>query len=205
MRDVNNMLANDGPGALYQAVFGDVSKIIDSARASAVRSVNAAMTAAYWLVGRRNHRVRAVWRRGAEYGAALVERLAEDLIVQFGRGFSSQNIYNMRLFYLSYQPDRILQTLSGELAPPHRRQILQTASGEFDTSPIELGIDDLLTAFPLPWSAYVRLLAVRNENARRFYEAEALRRWVVRPPTQPPDRFPILRAHRRSLRTRPPC
>ena len=39
--------------APYEAVFGDVSKIIDAARESAVRSVNAAMTAAYWLIGRR--------------------------------------------------------------------------------------------------------------------------------------------------------
>lgn len=35
--------------------------------------------------------------------------------------------------------------------------------------------------FPLPWSAYVRLLAVKNEHARSFYEAEALRAgWSVR-------------------------
>jgi len=35
--------------------------------------------------------------------------------------------------------------------------------------------------FPLSWSAYVRLLAVRNDEARRFYEAEALMGgWSVR-------------------------
>jgi predicted nuclease of restriction endonuclease-like (RecB) superfamily len=35
--------------------------------------------------------------------------------------------------------------------------------------------------FPLPWSAYVRLLSVKNEHARHFYEAEALRSgWSVR-------------------------
>ena len=44
-----------------------------------------------------------------------------------------------------------------------------------------MGLDDLLTAFPLPWSAYVRLLSVRNEQARSFYETEALRGgWSVR-------------------------
>ena len=37
----------------YRAVFGDVSKIIHASRDSAVRSVNASMTAAYWLIGRR--------------------------------------------------------------------------------------------------------------------------------------------------------
>src|SRR5438046_5089748 len=35
--------------------------------------------------------------------------------------------------------------------------------------------------FPLPWSAYVRLLSLQNEQARKFYEAEALRGgWSVR-------------------------
>ena len=43
-------LSQDAP---YEAVFGDVSKIIDAARESAARSVNAAMTAAYWLIGHR--------------------------------------------------------------------------------------------------------------------------------------------------------
>ena len=35
--------------------------------------------------------------------------------------------------------------------------------------------------FPLPWSAYVRLLSVKHEHARAFYETEALRcGWSVR-------------------------
>ncbi len=39
----------------------------------------------------------------------------------------------------------------------------------------------LAKAFPLPWSAYVRLLSVKNGLARDFYETEALRcGWSVR-------------------------
>ena len=179
-RAVEKTATTGGLDAPYRAVFGDVSKIIDAARESAARSVNAAMTAAYWLTGRRIVEFEQSGGERAEYGAALIERLAEDLTARFGRGFSLQNIYNMRLFYLSYPPDLILQTLSGKLALPPR-QILQTASGEFDPPYVELGFDDLLTAFPLPWSAYVRLLSVRNESARQFYETEALRGgWSVR-------------------------
>ena len=100
---------------------------------------------------------------------------------RFGRGFSRQNVQNMRLFYLSYAPDRIRQTLSGKLAPPPEGRIRQTPSGISETASVEVGFDDLLSAFPLPWSAYVRLLSVRNESAREFYETEALRgRWSVR-------------------------
>ena len=44
-----------------------------------------------------------------------------------------------------------------------------------------VGLSALAEAFPLPWSAYVRLLSVRNELARQFYETEALRGgWSVR-------------------------
>ena len=180
-RMVKKMVPTGGLDAPYLSVFGDVSKIIDAARESAARSVNAAMTAAYWLIGRRIVEFEQSGEDRAEYGAALIERLAEDLAVRFGRGFSHQNIYNMRLFYVSYQPDRILQTLSGKLAPPPRRQILQTPSGKSETPSVDVGFDDLLTAFPLPWSAYVRLLSVRDENAREFYETEALRGgWSVR-------------------------
>ena len=74
----------------YQAVYGDVSKIIDAARESAARSVNAAMTAAYWLIGRRIVEFEQSGEERAEYGAALIERLAEDLTVQFGSGWHSK-------------------------------------------------------------------------------------------------------------------
>ncbi len=171
-------LSQDAP---YQAVYGDVSRIIDAARESAARSVNAAMTAAYWLIGRRIVEFEQSGEERAEYGTALVEKLAEDLTVQFGRGFSLRNIYNMRLFYLAHPTDRILQTPSAKLAALPRRQIRQTPSGISASPSVEVGFDDLLTAFPLPWSAYVRLLSVRDERAREFYETEALRGgWSVR-------------------------
>lgn len=55
-----------------------------------------------------------------------------------------------------------------------RLQNFQTLSGK-------LSIGDIVSRFPLPWSAYVRLLSVNNELARRFYETEALRSgWSVR-------------------------
>ncbi|MCY4623589.1 MAG: PDDEXK nuclease domain-containing protein [Chloroflexi bacterium] len=165
----------------YQAVFGDVSKIIDAARESAARSVNAAMTAAYWLIGRRIVEFEQSGEERAEYGSALIERLAEDLTVQFGRGFSLRNIYNMRLFYLDHPTDRILQTPSAKLAALPRRQIRQASSGISEATSVEVGFDDLLIAFPLPWSAYVRLLSVRDKHAREFYETEALKGgWSVR-------------------------
>ena len=149
----------------YQVVFGDVSKIVDAARHAATRSVNAAMTAAYWLIGHRIIEFEQSGQERAEYGTALMERLAADLTQRFGRGFSRQNIQYMRLFYISYPSDQIRQALSGK------------SGATF----LELRLGELLAAFPLPWSAYVRLLSVKNTSAREFYGAEALRGgWSVR-------------------------
>ena len=150
---------------LYQAIFGDVSRIIDAARESAARSVNAAMTATYWLIGHRIVEFEQSGEERAAYGSALIERLANDLTPLFGRGFSRQNIHNMRLFYISYPSDKIFQTVSGKS----------------NVNSIEGQLKELLTVFPLPWSAYVRLLTVKNVHAREFYETEALRGgWSIR-------------------------
>jgi predicted nuclease of restriction endonuclease-like (RecB) superfamily len=66
----------------------------------------------------------------------------------------------------------ILQTLSGRSTDP---RILPTLSG------VSSDLPALAKAFPLPWSTYVRLLAVKNLMARHFYEREALRNgWSVR-------------------------
>ena len=107
-----------------------------------------------------------------------MERLTDDLTARFGRGFSRQNLQHMRQFYLTYPPNRIRQTASGELAQTSPPEIRQTVSGE---SPLAASVAELKDAFPLPWSAYVRLLSVTNQQARNFYETEALRGgWSVR-------------------------
>ena len=169
------------PSAQYQSIFGDVSRIIDAARRSAARSVNAVMTAAYWLIGNRIVESEQSGEKRAEYGTALIERLAADLTQRFGRGFSRQNIQHMRLFYLSYPAEQIQQTPSGELAQSPQQAIRQTASGKSETTSTEVRLRELLAAFPLPWSAYVRLLSIKNKRGRDFYEAEALRGgWSVR-------------------------
>ncbi len=91
IRDVQSasapLPANDGTP--YEAVFGDVSKIIDAARESAARSVNAAMTAAYWLIGRRIVEFEQSGEERAEYGAALLPLTPLDrLRVSGNRGVS---------------------------------------------------------------------------------------------------------------------
>ncbi len=60
------------------------------------------MTAAYWLIGRHIVAFEQSGEERAAYGTALVERLATDMTQRFGRGFSPQNLWQMRQFCLSY-------------------------------------------------------------------------------------------------------
>ena len=62
------------------------------------------------------------------------------------------------------------------------REIVQAVPAQLDVAgivqalPAQSGlVARLAEAFPLPWTHYVRLLAVRSPVARRFYAVEALR------------------------------
>jgi hypothetical protein len=78
----------------------------------------------------------------------------------------------MRAFYLAWPEAQILQTLSGEFA-------ISISFNDIEKRPTSTAA--LAARFALPWSAYVRLLSVKNSEDRNFYEAEALRAgWSVR-------------------------
>jgi predicted nuclease of restriction endonuclease-like (RecB) superfamily len=146
-------------GLDYSGIHGEIVALLETARRAAARSVNALMTASYWAIGRRIVAFEQGGQERAAYGDALVERLSVDLTARFGRGFSRQNLWQMRAFHLAWPAPKILQTLSGELPD----------------------LSALAQAFPLPWSAYVRLLSVKSDAARSFYETDALRcGWSVR-------------------------
>lgn len=137
----------------YDDVLAEISDLLEAARSASARAVNTIMTATYWQIGRRVVELEQGGAKRAGYGERLLGRLSDDLSRRFGRGFSERNLDLMRLFYLAWP---ISQTPSAESGPTRQ-------------------------PFPLPWSAYVRLLGVRSEDARKFYEAEAIRGgWSVR-------------------------
>lgn len=138
----------------------DVVALIEAARSAAARSVNTIMTTTYWRVGQLIVERQQRGAHRAEYGAMVLEHLADTLTARYGRGFSRRNLDDMRRFYLAWP---IRRTASA-------KSIRQTTSAK----------SEALT-FPLPWSHYVRLLSVKNSDARAFYETEAVRGgWTIR-------------------------
>ena len=156
----------------YNKIRAGIVELLKTARSSAARNVNTLMTATYWEIGRRIVQSEQAGEKRAEYGELLIERLAKDLSASFGRGFGPRNLAQMRSFYLAWSHGRILQTLSAKSLTPISFNEIHGQS-----QPVQ----DLANQFPLPWSAYVRLLSVKSPEARTFYETEALRSgWSVR-------------------------
>ncbi|MFM0718894.1 PDDEXK nuclease domain-containing protein [Paraburkholderia strydomiana] len=175
---IRNALSAAGePPALpagYAGIRSGIVELLGVARLSAARSVNALMTASYWEIGRRLVEAEQKGKRRAGYGEQLIARLSADLTAQFGRGFSPDNLENMRRFFLAYSRSAISETLS-------RKSRNELPAGKSETVSRKLGLSELALVFTLPWSAYVRLLSVKDDHARQFYETEALRGgWSVR-------------------------
>jgi predicted nuclease of restriction endonuclease-like (RecB) superfamily len=181
----------------YHEILASIVGLLETARRASARSVNAVMTTTYWEIGRRIVEGEQHGTGRADYGTELLKRLGADLANRFGRGFSWRNLYQMRGFYLAYA--QILQTPSAK-SEPHRERVatpgkLQAPPEAVTAVPAKMGGQSLngiaqtasarsegaVRRFPLPWSHYVKLLAVEDPEARAFYEVEALRGgWSVR-------------------------
>jgi predicted nuclease of restriction endonuclease-like (RecB) superfamily len=180
--------------------------LIEASRRASARAVNAFMTATYWEIGRRIVEFEQDGRDRANYGEAVVERVAQDISARLGLGFSRRNVFLMRAFYLAFPrpspipssasvtadekvqtasalsgeqaiSDEIVQTPSAQFVTPAKRR---TLAGKSLDAPVALA--DLARAFPLPWSHYVLLISrSRSPEAFAFYHTEALRGgWSVR-------------------------
>ena len=99
----------------YAAVHADIVALLEAARRAAARSVNALMTASYWEIGRRIVEYEQGGKVRAEYGQALLKRLSADLSARFGRGFGVDSLESMRLFYQTYPPENISESLIRKL------------------------------------------------------------------------------------------
>lgn len=142
-----------------------IRQIWKSARSQAARSVNSALVQANWLIGQQIVETEQGGTTRAEYGAALLKALSQQLVGEFGSGFSVSALQYMRAFYLAY-PEL--------LAIQHAPRVEFSADAEAGWTPGRLHAG-------LSWTHYRTLLKVERREARDFYEIEAIRSgWSAR-------------------------
>ncbi|MDE2892401.1 MAG: DUF1016 N-terminal domain-containing protein [Chloroflexota bacterium] len=142
-RTTEHQPGSEGREAALATAISDVATIVNAARVSAARTVNAVLASAYWPVGQRIVEFGQSDRARAEYEVELIAKLADELTAQFGLGFLRQNLQYMRRLFLVFSPGRIGQLRSGISARSAESQIRQTSSGES----VALSLVD---AFPRP-------------------------------------------------------
>ncbi|WP_370569169.1 DUF1016 N-terminal domain-containing protein [Limnobacter humi] len=102
----------------------------------------------------------------------LLQRLSKDLGQRFGRGFSVENLEQMRLFYLAYPPQRISQTLS-------RNSHQGLFTGQSETPSRSITLEQLAQVMPLSWSHCARQLD--RQVSKQFYTRGPTKSWRPNP------------------------
>lgn len=149
--------------------YSKVAALLEEARQSVVQSINHAMVATYFEIGRLIVENEQKGKERATYGKAVLKELSQKLNTQFGKGFSVYNLERMRKFYLVYNERVANIEKSASLLRKSEKRKSATALRKLDK------------AFVLSWSHYLQLIKIDDAEERNFYEIEtANNNWSVR-------------------------
>jgi predicted nuclease of restriction endonuclease-like (RecB) superfamily len=104
-------------------LLADVRLLIDGARQRVASVVNAELTQLYWHIGRRISTELLQGQR-AEYGKQVVSELARQLTVDFGKGWSEQQLRHCMRLAEIFVDEQILSTVRRELSWSHLKTLI---------------------------------------------------------------------------------
>ena len=159
-------------------LFQQVVELLQNARHQVLRTVNSTMVCTYFEIGRMIVEEEQSGKDRAEYGKQILKELSEKLTSEFGKGFSTDNLENMRKFYLAYSISESLTRILQITNSPS----LMTNSESVKLEEIQTTkTQSLISFFKLTWTHYVFLMRIEDEKERRFYEIESEKyNWSVR-------------------------
>lgn len=82
--------------------YTDIKILLADARNKVYQTINKTMTETYWQIGQRIVEEEQNSKERADYGKGLIKNLSSELTKEFGKGFSVDNLENMRKFYLVF-------------------------------------------------------------------------------------------------------
>ena len=91
--------------------YNKIAELLKNARSKVVQAVNKTMVYTYFEIGRTIVEEEQKGKERAEYGKQIIKELSKRLTREFGKGFSTTNLKQMRQFYLTYSKG---QTLSDQ-------------------------------------------------------------------------------------------
>ena len=104
-------------------IVEDIRGLIESTRGRVATIVNTELTLLYWRIGKRIQE-EILKEKRAEYGAQIVITLSQQLVAEYGEGFSDKNLRHMVCFAEVFPDIQIVSALSRQLSWTHFRQII---------------------------------------------------------------------------------
>ena len=162
--DNNSLMTNE--------MIEQIKQVMGQARTNVAKAVNNELITAYWNIGRIIVEHEQENNERAAYGKQTLKELSKVLTEEFGKGFSVSNIYNMRLFYLTYQK---FQTVSGKLSWSHYCELLLISEDDkrsfYEKECVNAGWSVRELKRQMETSLYERLLlSSGTENKERVLE-----------------------------------
>lgn len=162
----NELIPEDSVNLPINDLCRNSIELVEYARSIAARQINLVQLMTFYAIGRWIVEVEQQGESRAKYGRQIIKNLSEAMNKQFGRGFSADTLENARKFYQTYQ-DRISETVFRKFAVEKSETVFRLFE---ETLP-----------FTLPWSHYLLLMRIKDENERKFYEIEATQSgWSIR-------------------------
>ena len=151
-------------------LIAEVRRLINSTRHAIANSINSFQVHTNFEIGQRIVEHEQQGEKRAAYGTALLKELSQKLTKEFGRGFSEDNLSNMRKFFLTYK-DQVSQ-FPRSLLGNSKSSISPAIHGISVSNPISEKPSRKLP-FTLSWSHYILLLTIKETAERKFYETES--------------------------------
>ena len=107
-------------------LLADSRNIIETARRFAYKSINVALVQRNWLLGRRIAEEKVDEDGRAEYGKQVIQNLAHQLTMDYGKGFDFSSLYKYLRFYRVFPIlDSVSPKCGNILSWTHYRTLLQ--------------------------------------------------------------------------------
>jgi len=148
--------ANNLPGIPQTNDLADkIMELLDRSCRQVISNIQTSMVNIYYEVGQMIVEEEQNGKERADYGKAILKEVSERLTKRFGKGYSVDNLQNMRNFYLTYSKYETASRISESRTEP--------------------------PVFRLSWSHYLKLIRITNPAERRFYEIESINnQWSIR-------------------------
>ena len=94
-----------------ETFYDDIKILLENARKTVYHTINTTMTQTYFEIGRRVVLEEQNGSGRAEYGKEILKNLSKKLTEEFGKGFSVDNLENMRRFFIVYQKSETVSSV----------------------------------------------------------------------------------------------